>query len=325
MKDKAIAKVMARSRKPLKKWPRFFKDMLDQLDIAGDNPVFLSKSEIAPEFRSYIPGLMVQRLLSEETTNAIACISCNAMAAVRRTGAKGEKASILCPCCGAIFQANAKELRQWRTDGNSLGMWIKDMAGVNGEMEAISPMVLFLGHLTNRQERFEVYLARFLIDQASAQQSYACISQAMSGSGIVLSLAENFLKTINPKIVVASLADCIALAGAEFEFAWPEHVFAGKNPAKQRAGLTRAQNDPRLKQKAKLKVFVRQNITGVFADRYHHDTAKEIVEKHAVQIIYEDSNGKERQLSKDMILEVIKEVLRENGLEEWISGKQFKL
>jgi hypothetical protein len=325
MKNKTTAKPVAQSRKPPEVWPRFFKDMLGQLDVAGDDPVLLAKADITPESHSHVAYLMARGLLSEEPTNSIACISCNAMVTIRRKGINGEKVSALCPCCGIIFQTNAKELRRWRADWNSLGVWIKKMAVINGEMESVSPLVLFLGHLTKGQERFEVYLARSLSDQASAKQTYAAISQSINGSGIVLSLAGNFSKPSNPKIAVVRLSDCIVVVSGEFALAWPEYSFSGKDQVKQRAGLIRAQNDPRQKQKDSLKAFVRPRITGIFANTYHHLIADEIINKYAGQITYKDSIGKSQQLSRRIILDVVVEIMRENGLEDWISGNKFKL
>lgn len=324
MKNKTTAKPTTRTRKPPERWPRFFKDMLGQLDIAGDDPVFLVKADIAPEAQCHVAYLMAQGLLSEEPTNSIACISCDAMAAIRRKWAKGEIASALCPCCGATFATNDKELRQWRADWNSLGSWLRDMAGTDGEMETISPLTLFLGHIPKGQERFEIYLARSLTDQTSAQQAYTSISQSMNGSGIVLSLVGNFSKTANPKIAIVRLSDCLVISGGKFALAWPEYAFFGKDQAKQRAGLMRAQNDPCQKQKESLKAFVKSKITGIFADKYHHQIADEIIKKHVGQITYKDRSEKTQQLSRDMVRDAIKVVMRENGLGDWISGKKFK-
>jgi hypothetical protein len=324
MKNKTTAKPVAQSRKPPEGWSLFFKDMLGQLDVAGDDPVLLAKADITPESQSHVAYLMARGLLSEEPTNSIACISCDAMVTIRRKGVHGEKASALCPCCGTIFQTNAKELRRWRADWNSLGVWIKKMAVINGEMESVSPLVLFLGHLTKGQERFEVYMGRSLSDEASAQQTYAEISQSMNGSGIVLSLAGNFSKSSNPKIAVVRLSDCIVVVGGEFALAWPKYSFSGKDQVKQRAGLTRAQNDPRQKQKESLKAFVRQRIISIFANQYHHQIANEVTNNYADQITYKDSNGKSQKLSRRMILDAIAETMRENGFEDWISGKKFK-
>lgn len=324
MKNKTTAKPTTRTRKPPERWPRFFRDMLEQLDVAGDDPVFLAKADIAPETQSHVANLMAQGLLSEEPTNSIACISCDAMATIRRKGAKGEMASALCPCCGATFATNDKELRQWRADWNSLGSWLKDMAGTDGEIETISPQALFLGHTPKGQERFEIYLARLLTDQTSAQKAYSTISQSMNGSGIVLSLAGNFSKSPNPKIAVVRLSDCLVISGGKFALAWPEHAFSGKDQAKQRAGLVRAQNDPSQKQKESLKAFVRSKITGIFVDKYHHQIADDIIKKHTGQITYIDRLGKKQHLSKRLILDAIAEVMRENGLDYWISGNKFK-
>ncbi len=324
MKNKTTAKPTTRTRKPPERWPRFFRNMLGQLDIAGDDPVFLAKADIAPETQSHVADLVAQGLLSEEPTNSIACISCDAMTTIRRKGAKGEMASALCPCCGTIFQTSGKELRQWRADWNSLGSWLKDMARTDCEIETISSQALFLGHISKGQERFEIYLARLLTDQTSAQKAYSAISQSMNGSGIVLSLAGNFSKPTNPKIAIVRLSDCLVISGGKFALAWPEHAFSGKDQAKQRAGLVRGQNDPRQKQKEILKTFVRLKITGVFADKYHHQIADEIFDKHTGQITYKDSKGKSQQLSRRMVLDAIAEVMRENGLEDWISGKKFR-
>lgn len=323
MKNKTTAKPTTRTLKPPERWPRFFRDMLGQLDVAGDDPVFLVKADIAPETQSHVANLMALGLLSEEPTNSIACISCEAMATIRRKGAKGETASALCPCCGARFTTNDKELRQWRADWNSLGSWLKDMAGTDGEIETISSQALFLGHISKGQERFEIYLARLLTDQASAQKAYSDISQSMNGSGIVLSLTGNFLKPTNPKIAVVRLSDCLVISGGKFMLAWPEHAFSGKDQTKQRAGLMRAQYDPRLKQKESLKAFVRSKITGVFADKYHHKIADEIIKKNASQISYTDRLGMKQQLSKRLILDAVAEIMRENGLEDWIAGNRF--
>ncbi|QQR68908.1 MAG: hypothetical protein IPI58_08775 [Alphaproteobacteria bacterium] len=324
MKNKttATAKPTAQPRKPPKRWPRFLIDMLRQLDVAGDDPVFLAKADIGLDAKPYLPGLMKHGLLSEEHTNSVACISCDATAIVRRKGAKGKMTSALCPCCGITFQPSDEELRRWRADWNSLGLWVQNMAGTDGEREAISSTALFLGHLTKRQERFEVYLARSLSDQEKAKQAYASISQSMNGSGIVLSLARNPSKTTNPKMTVVNLAECMVSTRADFTFVWPDYVFAGKNQAKQSAGLTRAQNDPRQKQKESLKAFVRSKITTFFADKYHHQIADEITKQHTSQITYTDRLG-EKQLSKRLILDAIAEVMRENGFEDWISGRKF--
>lgn len=189
MKKDVTKRVANQAGKPPEWWPRFFRNMLGQLDVAGDGPVFLVKADNAPETQSHVANLVAQGLLLEEPTNSIACISCDVMAAIRRKGAKGEMVSALCPCCGAIFQANGEELRQWRADWNSLGSWLKGMAGTDGEIETISSQALFLGRISKGQERFEIYLARLLADQTSAQQAYSAISQSMNGSGIVLSLA----------------------------------------------------------------------------------------------------------------------------------------
>ena len=324
MKNKTTAKATTRTRKPPERWPRFFRDMLGQMDVAGDDPVFLAKADIAPETQSHVANLMAQGLLSEESTNSIACISCDAIAAIRRKGAKGEMASALCPYCGATFSTNGKELRQWRADWNSLGSWLKDMAGTDGEMETISPQALFLGHISKGQEQFEIYLARSLTDQTSAQKAYSGIFQSMNGSGIVLSIAGNYSKSPNPKIAVVRLSDCLVISGGKFALAWPEHAFSGKDQAKQRAGLVRAQNNPSQKQKESLKAFVRLKITGVFADKYHHQIADDIIKKHTGQITYIDRLGKKQHLSKRLILDAIAEVMHENGLDYWISGRKFK-
>ncbi|MFN8693004.1 MAG: hypothetical protein ACK5XX_01190 [Holosporales bacterium] len=324
MKNKTTAKPVARSRKPPEEWPRFFRDMLGQLDVAGDEPVLLAKADITPESQSHVAYLMARGLLSEEPANSIDCISCDAKATIRRKGEKGEMASALCPCCGTIFQTNAQELMQWRADWNSLALWIKKMAVIKGEIESVSPLALFLGHLTKGQERLEVFLARSLSDQALAKQTYSDISQSMHESGIVLSLAGNFSKQANPKMAVVRLSDCLLVSGGKFSLSLPEQAFSGKDQAKQRAGLTRAQNDPRQKQKENLKAFVKSKITGIFADKYHHQIADDIIKKHAGQITYKDSSEKTQQLSRDMVRDAIKDVMRKNGLEDWISGKKFK-
>lgn len=285
--------------------------------------MFLAKDNIAPESQSYIAILTAQGLLSEEPSNSIACISCDAIAAVRRKGSRGEKASAVCPCCGTIFQTNSKELRRWRADWNSLGAWVKVMTEADGEMESVSPSALFLGDLTKGRDRFEVYLARSLSEPTLAQQAYCAISQSMNGSGIVVSLTGNFSKPTNPKMVVLSLADCLVVSGEAFAFEWPEQAFSEKDPAKQRAGLARAQNDPRQKQKESLKAFVRSKITGIFADKYHYLVADKIIENHIDQITYTDRSGQGQQLSRGMVLDAIKEVMREKGLEDWILGKKF--
>jgi hypothetical protein len=325
MKNKAMMKARAPQRKPPNQWPRFFRNMLGQLDVAGDDPVFLAKDDIALEDQSYVASLMAYRLLSEEPSSSIACISCDAIAAVRRKGVKGEKASAVCPCCGAIFQTNAQELRRWRADWNRLGVWVKDMAGADGELESVSPSALFLGNLTKGRDRFEVYLARSLSEPTLAQQAYCAISQSMNGSGIVVSLTGSFSKPTNPKMVVLSLADCLVVSGEAFVFEWPKQAFSGKDQAKQRAGLARAQNDPRQKQKESLKAFVRSKITGIFADKYHYLVADKIIENHIDQITYTDRSGQGQQLSRGMVLDAIKEVMLENGLDYWISGKKFNI
>ena len=197
------------------------------------------------------------------------------------------------------------------------------MAAV-GEMESVSPQALFLGHISKGQEQFEIYLARSLTDQTSAQKAYSGIFQSMNGSGIVLSIAGNYSKSPNPKIAVVRLSDCLVISGGKFGLAWPEHAFSGKDQAKQRAALIGVQNNPCQKQKENLKAFVRLKITGVFADKYHHQIADEIFDKHAGQITYKDSKGKSQQLSRRMVLDAIAEVMRENGLEDWISGKKFR-
>jgi len=324
MKIKASVKTTVRPRKLPKRWPRILRRVLGQLDIAADGPAFLTKADITPEAQPLVSNLVVQGLLSEEPTNSIACIFCDAMATVQRKGTKGEMASVLCPCCGVIFQPNGNELRRWRADWNSLGLWIRNLAGMNGEIESVSSLALFLGHHTKGQERFEVYLTRSLSDPDAAKETYSAISQSMSGSGLVLSLADHFIKPANPKIVAISFADCLVLSDTGFTFAWPEYVFAGKDWAKQQAGLTRAQSDPKQKQKEILKGFVRQKITGVFTDKYHHQIADEIFDKHTGQITYKDSKGKSQQLSRRMILDAVAEIMRENGLEYWISGRPFK-
>lgn len=323
MKNKTKAKPIMRLQKPPERWPRFFRDMLRRLDVAGDNLAFLVKSDITPETQSYVACLMARGLLSEEPTNSITCISCDAMATIRRKGPKSAMASALCPCCGAIFTTNDKELLQWRTDWNSFGSWLKDMAEADGEIEIISALAVFLGHVTRGQERFEIYLAKSLSDPTSAQQAYSSISQFMNGVSIVLSLVGNFSKSANSKITVVRLSDCLGVSGEEFLFAWPEYAFSGKDPTKQNSGLTRAQNDPRQKQKEGLKAFVRKNITGIFADKYHHQIADEMIKNYPDQVAYKDRSEKTQQLSKAMILDAIKEVMRENGLEDWISGRKF--
>ena len=325
MKNKTKAKPTTWLQRSHERWPRFFKDMLGRLDIAGDDPTFLVKSDITPETQSYVACLMARGLLSEEPTNSIACISCDAMVTIRRKGAKSAMASALCPCCGAIFTTNDKELLQWRTDWNSFGSWLKDMAEADGEIEIISSLAVFLGHVTRGQERFEIYLAKSLWDQGPAKQAYSAISQSMSGTGIVISLAGHFFKPTNPKILVVSLSDCLVMSGGEFAFAWPEYAFSGKDPTKQRSGFMRVQNDPRQKNKEELKAFVRKNITSIFADKYHHQIANEIIKNYLDQITYKDRSEKTQPLSRNMVLGAIKEVMRENGLEDWISGKKFAL
>lgn len=324
MKIKTNTKATARPRKRPKRWPPFFKRILGQLDVPADDPAFLTKADITAEAQPLVSNLVERGLLSEEPTNSIACISCDATATVRRKGAKGETASALCPCCGVIFQPNGNELRRWRADWNSLGLWTKNLAGVNGEIESVSSSALYLGHHTKGQERFEVYLARSLSDPDAAKETHSAISQSMNGSGVVLSIADHFSKPTNSKIGSISLADCLELSDMGFAFTWPEHVFAGKDWAKQQAGLTKAQNDPKQKQKEILKGFVRQKITSLFADKYHHVIAAEIIANHADQSSYDDGKGKRQQLSKDMVQAAIKEVMKENGLEDWISGKKFK-
>jgi hypothetical protein len=211
--------------------------------------VFLDKADVTNESQPLVSSIVTQGLLSEEPTNAIACVSCDATATVRRKGAKGEMASALCPYCGAIFQTNGKELRRWRADWNSLGLWIKNTAGTDGETEAVSSEAFFLGHHTKKQERFEVYMARSLSDPEAAKETYSAISQFMNGSGIVLSLAGHFSKPANPKIRAVSLIDSLVFLDAGVGFAWPTSIFVGKDQAKQSAGLARAQQDPRIKQK----------------------------------------------------------------------------
>lgn len=324
MKNKASVKAIAPPRKPPEGWPRFLKDILGQLDIGGSDPAFLTNADIAPEARLCVSHLVAQGLLSEEFAPSVACISCDGMTTIRHTGAKGEKASALCPCCGTLFQVSGADLRRWRADWNSLGLWVKNRAQIKGEMENVSSLGLFLGYLARGQERFEIYLARSLTDPVSAQQTYSAISQSMNGSGIVLSLARNFLNPTNPRIAVVRLSDCLVISGRKFALAWPEHAFSGKDQAKQRAGLTRTQNDPRQKQKESLKAFVRSKITNVFANKYHHLIADDIIKKHIGQITYTDRLGKEQLLSKHLILDAVAEVMRENGLDNWISGKKLE-
>lgn len=323
MKNKTTERPTARPRKPPERWPRFLQGILGQLDVGGNDPAFLTNADIAPEARFYVSDLMTQGLLSEEFAPSVACISCDGMTTIRRTGARGEKASALCPCCGTFFQVSGEDIRRWRADWNSLGLWVKNRAQIDGEMEDVLPQALFLGYLAKGQEQFEIYLARSLTDPVLAQQTYSAISQSMNRPGIVLSLAGVFSKPTNHRIAVVRLADCMTLSDTGFEFAWPAPVFGGKDQAKQRAGLARAQNDPRQKQREILKAFVQKKITGIFRDQYHHQIAAEICKNHADQITYTDRLGKNQLLSRRMILDAVADVMRETGLEDWISGKKF--
>lgn len=324
MKNKTKAKLAMRRRKPTEQWPRFFRNILEQLNVTGDDPVFITKADITPETQYHVAKLMAKGLLLEEHTNSIPCISCYGPAPIQRKGAKGEIASALCPYCGAIFRVSSKELMRWRADWNSFGFWLKNIAETDGEMEKMSPLSLFLGHVSKGQERFEIYVARLLTDQTSAQETYSAISQTMTRLGIVISLARNFSKSTNPKITVIPLSDCLVISGKKIVFKWPEYAFSGKDQAKQRAGLMRAQNDPCSKQKENLKAFVRRNITSIFRDKYHPKIADEICKNHTDQITYMDSKGKSQQLSRQIILDAIAEVMDETGLDYWISGRKHK-
>lgn len=306
------------------KLPPMLARFLQELDLSGDDPVIFTREDVPPRSSAVASNLVKRKIVSEGFASSISCIDCDALAKVTRSGHKGEKFTAVCHVCGCSFRINQDDAWEWRMTWQGLSGWLSKEIGANDEPEIISANAYFLGHIMHAKQSFEIYLARACLDRAAAIQTYAAIGQAMTSAAVVLSLAANPTRASNPKITVISLRECLSYRSGKIGLSWPSRAFTGKDQIKQKAGMARIESDPARQQKEKLKTFVRMSIATKFADMYHSAIKAKILAEHHDLVSFKTINGSTKKLSDQMILDAVKEVMVEKGLDDWISGKKRK-
>jgi len=301
--------------------PTFMGAILEKIDISNDMPILFSNRDIS---RSDVPmasALVKQGLVSQSPASHALCIECDSPAKINRTGKNGSQLSAQCQFCGCIFRPNKDDLQQFRITWEGFANWVASLGGLDVP-ETISPHCYFLGHHNHENKRFEIYLVRMSKNQESANIAYSAIGQSMTNAGVILVLTEQAIRTQNQRLSIQSLQECLCYKDGTFFISWPEAVFSQKDQIKQQAGLARINADPAQKKKEKLKSFILQKITGEFSEKYHPTIKAEILNKYPQHVEYQDKDKKPQTLSSQMILDAIKEVMQENGLDDWISGKK---
>jgi len=86
--------------------------------------------------------------------------------------------------------------------------------------------------------------------------------------------------------------------------------------------LAKVENDPQHQCRGRLKEFVRKNIISLFARMMHPDIRKMIEDKYSQHLLYNDKQGNQKTLSRQIILDVVREVLEDTGQTDYISGRK---
>jgi len=307
-----------------KRLPTIILDLLQKLDVYGDEPIILANDDILPSSRGTIDSLIKQSLLFPNTAKFIACIGCEGQAKVSRTGSSGKNLFASCTECGSHFPVSKHDTRTLQVNWVGFSAWLSKLMNFPDEPEAISGNVYFIGHITHTEERFEVYLAKELGDNKSANASYSAIGESLNGNAIVLSLSINSIRIQNSKITIIPVRDCLKFIPSGIKCSWPEYAFSMNDPTKRRAARTRWDNDPLQKQKIILKDKILSYLHSKFAAPLNHAEIKGIIlSKHSDWLQYKKVDGEEMQIKDKMLKDIIKEVLTQTGQSKRITGKYY--
>lgn len=299
--------------------------LFEQIDCCGDDPVIFRQENIATADKALLASTIKQGLLTDGLAQTIACISCDGIAEISRSGPQGKKLTAVCGDCASVFSVTHRDLREYRTAWDVLVTWAASILGTADDLEQLSGNIGFLGSRYIGEIEHEIFLARQLASGQSAE-IYNGIAQSLSAnkSGIVYSLSPRPATTTNKRLTVMRLSSAVEITEQGVKAKITAIADKVRNPVRQAAGLAKVKTDPAQKQKQLLIAFIRKSITGKFKDMYHHQIKAAILTHHKKLITYQSSDGQIKNLSGQMILDAARAVLAERGLTYWISGKAHR-
>lgn len=302
-----------------KKLPPELSRIIQMLDTIDDSTIIFANDDISLRSLPIIKSLTKQGLISSKFSSHISCINCEAHAKTVRTGSKGEKLFAACNVCGSHFRINKNDIKEFQASWNSLASWLATIMDFSDEPEPITENIYFIGHYSHGTVRYEIHLMKGCAAR-SAKQEYQAIAQQKADPVIILSLSKKPLPC-SLDIRIVPLEQCLVQVNGIYNIHFPTRIFSGANPVKQYAASVKLANDPLQLQKNKLYTFLLKKISS-YRSVIHPEIAKEISDKHSDLLIYYDNNGNQQRLSKQIVLDIIKEVLIEKGMEDQISGRR---
>lgn len=313
---------MTQSNKPL---PRFLLNLLDQLDSCGSDPVILRQEDAPTASKALFAKLIKQGLFKKSTSHTVACISCDGIADVSRAGLQGEKLTAVCGECASVYPVSDIDLIEYRTDWNTLTIWLSDILGTVSEHEPLSDTTTYIGNRFIGDIEHEIFIARQLND-THASKSYQEIAQALNANkpGMVYSLTNHPTRSANKRLSVMPLSNSLKVTSNTITSNL--HIIAerAKDPVRQAAGRDRVAKDPAQQQKSKLKEHISKNIGGKYRDMYHTQIKAAILADHKDLTEYKARDGQVKTLSGQIILDAAREVMTELSMTDWISGKAHR-
>ena len=296
---------------------KLLEDIFERLESPNaEGLVTLSYHEVPSESATLLDYLISSGLV-KTTCNMASCIECGAKAEVQKGG---ENDMAVCEVCGTVFSVHTNETVEYQISIAALAGWLARLHEDATEPEQLDDGIYFLGHHQHGDIRYEIHLMHGS-SWGDASKRQQAIIQQMTDPAVVLCLGNKPAPFTHKNARAVGLRSCLTYDGNTISLHWPDGTFSSKDSTKQYAAHMRVANDPAQKCKESLKGFIRKNIHDFFGGLMHPEIRKKIEEKCIERITYEDKNGNEKRLSKQMILDAAKEVLEEKGLHERISGR----
>ncbi len=293
-------------------------DMLARLDVLHSEGDITFRQHEIPTVSSQLAEHLVASGLIKIVYGNPACVECGASADTQRGG---DSLNAICDTCGAVFAIHANEPLEYHADITGLAVWLCRLLQHDADPERVDDGIYFLGHHQQGSTRYELHLMRGSTWQdANTRQQIIVQQKQKDDPAIVLHLSRKPVPVQHRDIQMISVASCLSYNGNDISWRWPEDTFAGKNSVKQYAAQVKVASDPRQQCREQLKGFIQQNINGLFIGMMHPDIRQKIESEHANLLTYSDKNGKQQRLSGQMVLNAAKDVLKEKGLTDRISG-----
>lgn len=299
--------------------------LFDQLDSCGSDPVILRQEDVPTASKALFENLIHKGLFKQSTSHTVRCISCDGIADVSRSGEQGEKLTAVCGECASVYPVSDIDLIEYRTDWNTLTIWLSNILGTASAHEQLSDNATYMGNRFIGDIEHEIFIARQLND-THASEPYKAIAQALNANkpGMVYSLTAHSTRPANKRLSVMPLANALKVTSDTITGSLHTIAERTKNPVRQAAGRDRVAKDPSQQQKLKLKQHIRNNISGIYRDTYHPQIKSAILADHKNLTAYKTKDGQQKYLSNQMILDAVSEVMIELDMPEWISGKAHR-